>query len=85
MKEEYKRVLQSLDIRLYEKDKQYGLSYLDKDCTLDWLFKTRLLGEVTELQKALLTGVKGCIIDEALDVAICALLIASKAIESGME
>ena len=77
MVDEYKEVLQLLQERLDLKHKQYGQTYLDRD--FPWL-RRRLNGEIVELDDALFSdyfsGVSA--VDEALDVAICALLIADK-------
>ena len=80
----YRPILQSLEKRILEKHEKYGVSYLNKSCTLNWLFNTRLLGEISELGMVLFTEKMDeekkteSIVDEALDVAIVALLIADK-------
>jgi len=77
MVDEYKEVLQLLQNRLEQKHEQYGLTYLDN--TFKWL-RIRLRGELVELDDELdpdyvsMSDVQ----TEALDVAICALLIADK-------
>jgi hypothetical protein len=74
---DYDNIIAALKTRILEKHEKYGLSYLDKTCTFEWLLTTRLEGELVELYKAL-TWEKDNIVNEALDVAICALLIADK-------
>ncbi len=73
----YGPVLKLLNERLEMKHEQYGTSYLGRD--FEWLHK-RMMVEVDELSAELfsihLSG-HGTI-REALDVAICALLIADK-------
>lgn len=69
---QYKDVLEMLDSRLEAKHEQYGTSY--KEAGPYYMF-VRLLQELQELEDVILSGT-GVVIDEALDVAICALLIA---------
>ena len=75
---EYKEILKLLNIRLEQKHKQYGVTYLDR--TYKWL-RRRLRGELVELDDELHPGYISMsdIQTEAIDVAICALLIADKA------
>ena len=76
--DEYKEILKLLNIRLEQKHKQYGVTYLDN--TYKWL-RRRLRGELVELDDELHPGYISMsnIQTEAIDVAICALLIADKA------
>jgi hypothetical protein len=74
---DYDDILAALKTRILAKHEKYGLSYLDESCTFEWLLKVRLEGELVELYKALVWE-QDNIINEALDVAICALLIADK-------
>jgi len=73
----YHPILELLCQRISEKHREYGTSYLSRDYV--WLRK-RLLGEVDQLSAELfsprLSGKNT--IDEALDVAVYALLIADK-------
>lgn len=87
MSEAYDMILSKLKERILQKHAKYGLSYLDPHCTYHWLLNHRLEGELRELRDALEGWEKLCgyratapmnVIDEALDVAICALLIADK-------
>jgi len=74
---EYEEILTLLKERLKEKHQQYGYSYIDR--TQKWMRK-RLQGELNELDGSLFSNhLSGeGIVTEALDVAICALLIADK-------
>lgn len=76
--DEYKEILELLNIRLEQKHKQYGITYLDK--SYKWL-RRRLRGELVELDDELSPDYLSMsnIETEAIDVAICALLIADKA------
>ena len=78
----YIEAIELLLRRLTEKDKIYGSSY--KTSSLEWLF-TRLNDEVYELNDAIFEGYasRKDIINEALDVAICALLIVDNIITEG--
>jgi len=71
----YKNVLNKLKERLALKHEQYGISYQDK--SLNWM-RERMEGEIKELDKILYSVFASNIwkINEALDIAICALLIA---------
>ncbi len=71
---EYDKILDKLKLRLHEKHIQYGASYKNKDAGMYFMY-LRLRGEIQELEKELLRGTPA-IITEALDVAICALLLA---------
>jgi len=80
MSENYDTILAFLKTRIAYNHERYGLSYLDKDCTYEWLWK-RLMGEVEELMEVY-PHIKQKSIMEAMDVAIVALLIADKIIKS---
>ena len=73
----YAPILKLLCERIEEKYKEYGTSYLGKD--YKFLHK-RMMGEVDEFSAEMfsshLSGEN--VINEGLDVAICALLIADK-------
>ena len=77
---EYERVLKALNERLEEKHKQYGTSYKNK---LYFMF-LRLREEMRELETEILQGTYE-IKKEALDVAICGLLIADIIMEFNKE
>ena len=77
MTENYDTILASLKERLLEKHEKYGTSYLHPHITYHWLLNRRLEGELMELRDALNYN-EDKVIEEALDVAICALLIADK-------
>lgn len=67
----YDRVLDALKARLKIKHSMYGDSYKDKP----YFMFLRTREEMEELEKELLIGTSN-VLHEALDVAICALLIA---------
>jgi len=73
----YDDILNKLRERIIQKHEEYGTSYLDRP--FRWL-RNRLQGELNEMDGELfsihLSGENA--ITEALDVAVCALLIADK-------
>jgi NTP pyrophosphatase (non-canonical NTP hydrolase) len=69
---EYDAILDKFKLRLHEKHLRYGTSYKQAGAYFMFL---RLRGELEELEQALLRGT-GDIQTEALDVAICGILIA---------
>jgi NTP pyrophosphatase (non-canonical NTP hydrolase) len=74
----YKPELQKLKTRILEKHERYGTSYRHR--SEQWMW-SRLLGEVCELDAEIhsIVSLSENIENEALDVAIVALLIADNA------
>ena len=75
----YTNVFRHLIERLWIKHRKYGTSYQER--TDQWML-SRLWGEYVELKNELEFSIHYRIIEEALDVAIVALLIADNHLRS---